>query len=720
MTGDHKPTAQAIKKRNKAERAGQISLTLFETPADVDRWAAQRAQALTALPDDTAAQVHAKADAYAAYVNSPEYQWKKLEYDVWTAAFFWRMSPGERALEAPTHGELLKVRQGQPHSQMLESEVRALAEKLRFFHWELAFPEVFSEQSSVISASPTDHRSLITVHSGFDCILGNPPWERIKLQEEEFFAARDPRIAAAANKAARQKAIDALAKSNPALAEEFTAAKHAAECVSKFVRASGRFPLTAVGDVNTYALFAELSRELIAAQGRAGIIVPTGIATDDTTKDFFADLTEKQTLASLFDFENRAGLFPAVDSRMRFCALTISGLSIKQSEFVFFATQVDHVRDMKRRFRLVPQDVALFNPNTRTMPLFRTRADAELTRKIYQRVPVLDDERENPKGWGVYYMRLIDLSDHSEQLRFVWQEKPADYEVPLYEAKLTDIYDHRYATFADCSVEKISNGQPREVTLKEKNDPLFSVLPRYYLPTVLKQTLFEKYPDYAYSWLLVWRDVARSTDERTCIPTIIPKTLASRKLPALGFLRAPFAITLYANIASLVFDYIARQKVPNISLSFYILKQLPVLPPAHYSPADISYIVPRVVELTYTAYDLQPFAQDILNEVGVETWNGWFPLSPLSPLPLGEGDSPKPFRWDEARRAQLRAELDAYYARLYGLTRDELRYILDPKDVHGPDFPGETFRVLKEKEEKAYGEFRTRRLVLEAWDKMGE
>jgi len=78
----------------------------------------------------------------------------------------------------------------------------------------------------------------------------------------------------------------------------------------------------------------------------------------------------------------------------------------------------------------------------------------------------------------------------------------------------------------------------------------------------------------------------------------------------------------------------------------------------------------------------------------------------------------EPFRWDEVRRAQVRAELDAYYARLYGPTRDEPRYILDPKEVYGEDFPGETFRVLKEKEIKQFGEYRTSRLALEAWDRM--
>jgi hypothetical protein len=134
---------------------------------------------------------------------------------------------------------------------------------------------------------------------------------------------------------------------------------------------------------------------------------------------------------------------------------------------------------------------------------------------------------------------------------------------------------------------------------------------------------------------------------------------------------------------------------------------------ANYDFANIRFIVPRVVELVYTAFDLQPFAENILKEIGVCNWDDWFPHNPLTTNHL-----PAPFRQDEDRRALLRAELDAYFAALYGLTRDELRYILDPQDVYGPDFPGETFRVLKEKEIREYGEYRTRRLVLEAWDRL--
>jgi hypothetical protein len=188
----------------------------------------------------------------------------------------------------------------------------------------LEFPEVFE-------------------NNGFDCVLGNPPWERIKLQEKEFFASKDAEIANAANKAAREKLIKQLPRTNPELLQEFESAKRDADAQSKFIRESARFPLTAVGDINTYAVFAETTRKIISADGRVGIIVPTGIATDDTCKRFFGDLTQKQSLASLYDFENRNKLFAAVDSRMKFSLLVMSNQPIQQANFSFFLTQPKQV-----------------------------------------------------------------------------------------------------------------------------------------------------------------------------------------------------------------------------------------------------------------------------------------------------------------------------------------------------------------------------------------
>jgi hypothetical protein len=188
------------------------------------------------------------------------------------------------------------------------------------------------------------------------------------------------------------------------------------------------------------------------------------------------------------------------------------------------------------------------------------------------------------------------------------------------------------------------------------------------------------------------------------------------------------------SLNSLTFDYVARQKVGGTHLTFNVLNQLPVLPPQTYNRADTEFITSRVIDLVYTAWDIKPFADDVwrgadenLRDLIRRQWEenkaatGGHEWNPPEWADIAEDGIPlPPFKWDEERRAQIRAELDAYYALLYGLTRDELRYILDPKDVYGPDFPGETFRVLKEKEEKRFGEYRTRRLVLEAYDRLAK
>jgi hypothetical protein len=193
-------------------------------------------------------------------------------------------------------------------------------------------------------------------------------------------------------------------------------------------------------------------------------------------------------------------------------------------------------------------------------------------------------------------------------------------------------------------------------------------------------------------WLMGWRDICRSTDERTVIASVVPRVGVGHTMPLLFTTQdAPRVAAKLANWSSLVLDYIARQKIGGTHLTYGYLKQFPILPPTAYREADLAYIVPRVLELTYTAHDLKPWAEDL-------------------------GYSGAPFAYDPSRRALLRAELDAWYARLYGLTRDELRYILDPADTHGPEYPTETFRGLKANEERAHGEYRTRRLVLAAWD----
>ena len=755
VTGDDKPTARELKRRNKQERAGQLGLALSSRQAALDE-AVRAWQAQLDSPEDTPAQVRRKQAAYAKLQQQENAQ--RTACDLWTAAFFTPLTTENIAAGAiPTTATLQNYRR-QPAAAdpRLVAHARALAVRNQFFHWPLEFPHVFREVGSREVGSREVEAPLATRHSpfarsGFTVMLGNPPWERIKLQEQEFFAARDLEIAEAPNKAARGRLIERLPKINPTLAQEFADAKQAAEATSRFVRQSGRFPLTAVGDVNSYALFAELVRGLLASLGRAGIIVPTGIATDDTTKDFFGDLAAKRSLASFYDFENREAIFPGVHRSQKFSLLTISARPVEQSQFVFYATRVEHLTDPQRRFTLAPDEIALFNPNTRTMPIFRTRADADLTTTVYRRTPVLANERTGVDPWGVSFLRMLDMSNDSG----LFEDHPLRGYLPLYESKMIWHFDHRFGSYEGVA-DRNSTHLPTP-TPDQYADPTYTITPWYWVPP---DEVAERLGNWKREWLLGFRDITNATNERTAIFSLLPRVGVGNNAPLmlLNIGTTPLVACFVANLNSLACDYVTRQKIAGTHMNFFFVKQLPVLPPQAYSQVDIAFIVPRVLELVYTAWDMAPFAADLWREwrdgelangeimkgatddslltthhsllaqwevnrsaTGGHPWNppAWANLPPTPDSPFATPYCPlPPFKWDENRRALLRAELDAYYARLYGLTRDELRYILDPKDVYGPDFPGETFRVLKEKEERACGEYRTRRLVLEAWDRL--
>ena len=675
LTGDNPTVCTSLKRDNasyrKTSRTGgglQGSFNLAATPTRSP--GQNRLQAIEAMPETSLPETAAKQAAYGVWLQETGSDAETLAANLYTAAFFLPKTAESRA-QVPTTEHLLKLLSGQTITEAMEQGVQGAARNFRFLHWHLRFGEVMG-------------------NGGFDCVLGNPPWERIKLQEKEFFAARSEAIATASNKAARERLIQALKApdANAAdrqLAHEFELAKRETEGSGEFIRGSGRFALTAVGDLNTYALFAEHFLKLIGPGGRSGVIVPTGIATDNSTKAYFDAIASGGRLVSLHDFENREAIFPGVHRSYKFALLTL-GYGVEATDFVFFATAVNQLADDRRHFTLTADDIALINPNTRTCPVFRSQMDAELTKKVYGQVPVLIDEAMGEQGnpWGIKFMRMFDMANDS----YLFFDEPAADRLPLYEAKLIHHYDHRWATYGN-------DGSSRDVTLGEKQDPNLEVTPRYWVVQSEVQTRL-KAQGWEQQWLVGWRRNCRSTDERTCIATIGPAAGIGDSL----FLMTPlskksgiFTGLLGGNLTSLIFDFIARQKVGGVNFSFYYMSQLPVLPPSAYDQTSIDFIQPRVLELTYTSHDLKPWAEDL-------------------------GYDGPPFIFDPERRSLLRAELDAYYAHLYGLSRDELRYILDPADVMGPDYPSETFRVLKNNEIRQFGEYRTQRLVLEAWDRL--
>ena len=658
-------------------------------------------KALEAMPDFSTSDISAKEAAYRTFLQSA----KKIPLvnaaNMLVGAFLIAKADATEQILTPTSQNLFlelfteeaaDVLPNLQQSQRLAT-ARLACEKARVLHWPLAFPQVYEQ-------------------GGFDCVLGNPPWERIKLQEEEFFATRNRFVAEAKNKSERGQRIDWLAQGMlahnlyPELAhppmeceaeqrlyQDFISARRTAEAASMFAHVKGkdggRYPFTGVGDVNTYALFAETISQITAKTGRAGFIVPTGIATDDSTKAFFGHIAQSGQLASLYDFENREAIFAGVHRSYKFCLLTLG--KAEQAEFAFFLTNTQQLTDSRRRFALSAEDFSRINPNTLTCPVFRSRMDAELTRKIYQRIPVLIREargkepEKNP--WGIRFMTMFHMSNDSDLFR----DNPAPDRLPMYEAKMIHQFDHRWASY------RVEDGKDTtgDVALVDKQNSGFCVIPRYWVDKAeVEQRLKDK--GWAHSWVLGFRDICRSTDARTVIASVMPRVGVNHKAPLMlpdPNISIQLVATFLGNLLSLTFDYIARQKIGGTSLTYFYFKQLPVLPPDFYTETDLAFIVPRVLELTYTAHDLQPWTQDL-------------------------GYDGPPFNFDLERRALLRAELDAWYARAYGLTRDELRYILDPADIMGDDYPSETFRVLKNKEQREFGEYRTARLVLREFDRM--
>jgi hypothetical protein len=698
LTGDDKAVAAMLKRTNKAERDHLGSFATGYTGADL----AREAERVLALPEDEVDEIERKRAAYEGLRKSKSAGAAWIAADLYVAAFLRPKRFAEVGMaranipdRVPTTADVRAALSGRiAHPETVAAAIE-VAQDARAFHWPLEFPAIMAK-------------------GGFDCVLGNPPWERIKLQEQEFFASRAPEIAEAPNAAARGRMIAALAGAEQgtrerALHEEFEQAKRTAEASSAFARLpgedGGRFPLTGRGDVNTYALFAEHSTRLISKRGRAGVIVPTGIATDATTAPFFGALIEGRRLATLIDFENREGLFPAVHSAMKLSLLTV-GANVKAADFAFFLTDPSQLGNPERRFALTPESISRINPNTKTAPVFRSRADAELTAKIYSRVPVLIDEGRSKEGnpWGLSFARLFDMSNDSGLFRTAtelaafgfarvgtdWVGPTGRY-VPLYEAKMGDFYDHRAAGYDARGDERGYRVLP-ETSLIEHSNPAFDPSPFSWVPAEeVDHRLLAA--GWTREWLLGFKNVTSPTNERTFIGNVLPRWGVGNSLPILLPSHTQAVEGLVANISGITFDYVARQKVGGVNLNFFYVRQFPVFPPSAYSPTDLSFITPRVLELTYASHSMVPFARDL----------GYFG---------------PPFAWDEDRRALLRAELDAFYARKYGLTRDELRYILDPADVMGPDYPSETFRVLKKNEIAKYGEYRTARLVLQAWDRM--
>jgi hypothetical protein len=685
IEGDDRKHATVLRKLNRTEReSGQLAMDGAATTTVSNRALRKRLDAALPEPPKSLEDLQVAQRRYRDYERSAELRAATLRADAWCAAFVQPKAEGSPAI---TTGVLDNLR---PEQVALVEQLR---DDYRLFHWHLEFPGIFD----VPEAGAGTQTGWL---GGFSAMVGNPPWERVKLQEKEFFDGRDDVIATAKNAADRKRLIAKLPETNPVLAAEWAAAQRVSQGASQLIRSSGRYPLCGVGDINTYSVFAEHFRSAINPRGRMGIITPTGLATDATTSDFFADTLHSARLAAFYDFENEAKIFPGVHHAFRFAITSMTGGErVDQARLAFV---VRHVADVPtKRFALAADEALMLNPNTGTLPVFRSRTDAEITLGVYRRHPVLvrdGDAAANP--WDLRFRTLfhmandsglfesaVDLKDLGAEFDGWAWSKGRERWLPLYEAKLLSHYDCRYSTYAGATDAELRMQTLPRVTDDEHDDPNVEPLARYW---VVDKEVDEAIGDrWDRDWLFGWRDITGQEKWRTFVPSVLPRSAVGHVFP-LAFPAIPeWVPLLQATWSSLACDYTARQKLSGTHMTYGVLEQIACPAPATFDTPPgwdaraplKDWVLPRLLELSYTSWRLQPYARDM-------------------------GDDGPPYRWLPDRRELLRAELDAAMFHVYGLTRAETEHVLD------------AFPVLRKYEERDHGEFRTRRLVLEIYDAM--
>ncbi len=569
----------------------------------------------------------------------------------------------------------------------LWQNAKSIAGEEEFLHWEVAFPGVWK------------HWQDINPQGGFDAIIGNPPWDRIKLQEVEWFATRAPEIALQQTAGARRRAIGDLRQKDSDLADDFERAKSRADQLGKVIRGSGDYPLLGRGDINLYSLFVERARNLVKPDGLVGLLTPSGIYGDKTAADFFKQISTRGNVYGLFDFENRKIFFKDVHASFKFCALIFGGRDrvLGETKCAFFLHDTGDINNSDRCFSLAPADFARVNPNTGNAPVFRTRRDADITRRIYEDHPVLVDRsgQEEIRAWPLKYLRMIDMTNDSGLFRTAeqlngdgfypvpgnrWQRGQEKY-VPLFEGKMVQAYDHRAASVVVNPENLNRPAKPLEATEEQHADPNWLPDPQFWVSAV-----DIKWPDEV-AYAVGIKHVTAVTNIRTMIASLVPLGGFGNSIPIFLSINEDdesagkeWSYLFAANLNAVAFDFVTRQKVQGQNLNLFILEQLPFIASSEYdrqfgSKTAREIVQDHVLRLTYTSHDMEPFARDL-------------------------GYTGPPFKWNREERRHLRARLDALYFHLYGISNDDAEYILS------------TFPIVRREDEAEFdGRYRTSEMI---------
>lgn len=620
-------------------------------PALVARFAA-----LDIQPDRTRADLRAREHTFAALLADPTHQSTTLTCDLWCAAFVWPKTPAHEAA-APTPRAL--SHRPVPEDTLLTTA--ELAATHAFFHWHLAFPHVFAA-------------------GGFDLVLGNPPWETLSPDAKEFFAAYDPRVRAL-DRAGQQQVIHGLLRS-PELAAAWTRHRRRLYALVHFLKTSGRYRLHAdgnlgKGDFNLYRPFVELALAFTRPGGVAAQIVPDAMLHGTNGAAIRRALLTDHRLTILLGLENARGAwFPGIHTAAKF-TIYAARPGGRTDRFVA-AFGLRSPADLRAAqaggvLEISAATIHALAPDTLTVPEIHDPRDLEIAAIMHARWPRFGERV--PGGPHRHLMRELDMGN--DRARF----RGAPPGLPLYEGRMIAAYDHRARAW------RAGRGRSADWRELAFTDPDKAIAPQWWIPQhVLPARLHARVG----TWRLGFCDVASPGNERSLVAALVPPgCVCGDKVPTLVLrddadrddLPAMLAWLALAN--SFTIDFLVRQRI-GLKISYAVLDGLP-FPRLAADDPTLHRLAALALRLTCTSPCTLPL---------------WDTIAARGLVPARTDD--RPGLHDPELRLAALAAIEAIVAHLYGLTPADLAHILD------------AFPVLRRRDERAHGEYRTKRRVLAA------
>lgn len=395
-------------------------------------------------------------------------------------------------------------------------------------------------------------------------VLGNPPWEKLRFEERAFFRPVCPAISAISQKNKREKEIKKLAVNWLELLEYYQLLQDDYASVKKEIPKHPLLKVSLVGELNTYAMFAELASRLTEKDGFAAIIVKSALVTSTCYSSCFRHFVNQGSLSEVFLFDNREKLFQ-IDSREKFCVLFFGGEHAGGIKVHYGLTKQEQILSSVP-INVTSEELELINPETGLLPNVADSKEFSFLLRTHRSLSVF--AKEFPK---CHFGRLVHLTAHAEHI----STKSEKTRVPIYEGKFIEQYDNRFSTFAGMSADE--RYQAKASARRQPGDsfvaPKLAPECRYFIDKKFWESFLDRY-DQPYS--LCWRSLTSPTNQRTMIASIIPSMPTCQSVQLLQTTPVEDLLMILALFNSKVFDFFVRLKMGGIDLTQSVVRQIPV------------------------------------------------------------------------------------------------------------------------------------------------